>query len=96
MAPALYLDSPTWRASLDWGEKLGYDAAALRAVNVASVAFLEDLRTEWERPDLPCVISGAIGPRGDGYKAGNMEAGEAEDLSRSADCRVCRRAAPTW
>jgi homocysteine S-methyltransferase len=72
------LDSPTWRASLDWGEKLGYDAAALRAVNVASVAFLKNLRTEWERPDLPCVISGAIGPRGDGYKAGHMEANEAE------------------
>ncbi|TIU05528.1 MAG: homocysteine S-methyltransferase family protein, partial [Mesorhizobium sp.] len=26
----------------------------------------------------PCVISGAIGPRGDGYKAGNMDANEAE------------------
>ncbi len=26
----------------------------------------------------PCVISGAIGPRGDGYKAGNMDAAEAE------------------
>ncbi len=72
------LDSPTWRASLDWGEKLGYDAAALRAVNVGSVAFLEDLRKQWEKPDVPCVISGAIGPRGDGYKAGNMDAGEAE------------------
>jgi homocysteine S-methyltransferase len=72
------LDSPTWRASLDWGEKLGYDAAALRAVNVAGMAFLEDLGAEWERQDLPCVISGAIGPRGDGYKAGNMAAGEAE------------------
>src|SRR6202008_674466 len=24
------------------------------------------------------VVSGAIGPRGDGYKAGNMDAGEAE------------------
>jgi homocysteine S-methyltransferase len=77
------LDSPTWRASLDWGEKLGYDAAALRAVNVASVAFLEDLRAAWERPDLPCVISGAIGPRGDGYKAGNMEAREAEDYHKA-------------
>ena len=34
--------------------------------------------TSWERPDAPCVISGAIGPRGDGYKAGNMDAAEAE------------------
>jgi homocysteine S-methyltransferase len=72
------LDSPTWRANPDWGEKLGYDAAALRAINIRSVAMLDEIRTQWERPGAPCVISGAIGPRGDGYKAGNMEADEAE------------------
>jgi homocysteine S-methyltransferase len=72
------LDSPTWRANPDWGAKLGYDAAALKAINVRSIAFLEELRAGWERPNAPCVISGAIGPRGDGYKAGNMAADEAE------------------
>ena len=37
------------------------------------------MRANWETPRLrPCVISGAIGPRGDGYKAGNMDAAEAE------------------
>ena len=73
------LDSPTWRANADWGEKLGYDAAALKSVNIRSVEFLRELRAGWERPNLPCVISGAIGPRGDGYKAGNMDADEAAD-----------------
>ena len=72
------LDSPTWRANPDWGAKLGYDASALKAINVRSIAFLEELRAGWERPGAPCVISGAIGPRGDGYKAGNMAADEAE------------------
>jgi homocysteine S-methyltransferase len=72
------LDSPTWRANPDWGTKLGYDASALKAINVRSIAFLEELRAGWERPGAPCVISGAIGPRGDGYKAGNMDAKEAE------------------
>ncbi|MDP1584853.1 MAG: homocysteine S-methyltransferase family protein [Bradyrhizobium sp.] len=72
------LDSPTWRANPDWGDKLGYDTAALKAINVRSIAFLESLRASWERPEAPCVISGAIGPRGDGYKAGNMDAAEAE------------------
>ena len=72
------LDSPTWRANPDWGAKLGYDAAALKTINVRSIAFLEELRAGWERPGEPCVISGAIGPRGDGYKAGNMDADEAE------------------
>ena len=47
------LDSPTWRANPDWGAKLGYDAAALRAVNVRSMAFLDGLRALWEKPNLP-------------------------------------------
>ena len=72
------LDSPTWRANPDWADKLGYDTAALKAINVGSIGFLEGLRTGWERPDAPCVISGAIGPRGDGYKPGSMDATEAE------------------
>ncbi|MFU0502995.1 homocysteine S-methyltransferase family protein [Pseudaminobacter sp. NGMCC 1.201702] len=73
------LDSATWRANPDWGRKLGYSAAALKAINVASIELLERLRARWETPVTPCVISGAIGPRGDGYKAGNMGADEAED-----------------
>src|SRR5262245_45922604 len=66
------LDSPTWRANADWGVRLGYDVAALKSVNARSIEFLRELRATWERPNMPCVISGAIGPRGDGYKAGNM------------------------
>jgi homocysteine S-methyltransferase len=77
------LDSPTWRANPDWGAQLGYDAAALKAINVRSIALLEELRADWERPGAPCVISGAIGPRGDGYKAGNMDAVEAEAYHRA-------------
>jgi len=72
------LDSPTWRANSDWGAKLGYDAAALKAVNAHSIAFLKGLRAKWESAETPCVISGAIGPRGDGYKAGSMDADEAK------------------
>ncbi|MBR1196290.1 homocysteine S-methyltransferase family protein [Bradyrhizobium sp. AUGA SZCCT0240] len=72
------LDSPTWRANPDWGAKLGYDAAALQAINIRGIGLLEELRTEWEKPMTPCVVSGAIGPRGDGYKAGHMDAAEAE------------------
>lgn len=72
------LDSPTWRANPDWAAKLGYDAGALHAINVNAIRFLKGLRAKWERSDVPCVISGAIGPRGDGYKLGNMDADEAE------------------
>ncbi|WP_454286477.1 homocysteine S-methyltransferase family protein [Rhizobium arsenicireducens] len=72
------LDTPTWRASADWGDKLGYSADALRAVNEDAVNLLVDLRALYQKPGAPIVISGAIGPRGDGYKAGRMTAGEAE------------------
>lgn len=73
------LDSATWRANPDWGAKLGYGPEALRQANQASVRLLETLRARWESVATPCVISGAIGPRGDGYKAGLMGAAEAED-----------------
>lgn len=72
------LDTPTWRANPDWGTLLGYGPEALRAVNEASIELLLDLRKEFETAETPCVISGAIGPRGDGYKAGKMDANEAE------------------
>ncbi|NTS32188.1 homocysteine S-methyltransferase family protein [Phyllobacterium sp. BT25] len=72
------LDTPTWRANADWGAKLGYGPADLDPVNRRSVDLLAELRQEYETPATPCVISGAIGPRGDGYKAGNMNADEAE------------------
>lgn len=73
------LDSPTWRANADWGAMLGYDARRLCAINMRAIEFLRELQARWEQPDLACVISGAIGPRGDGYKAGNMNAAEAQD-----------------
>jgi homocysteine S-methyltransferase len=73
------LDSATWRANPDWGPKLGYDQDALVALNIRSIEFLEDLRRQWETPNTPIVIEGVIGPRGDGYKAGNMDPNAAED-----------------
>lgn len=73
------LDTATWRANAEWGEKLGYDAEALATANREAVDLLTGLRTEYERPQAPIVLNGAIGPRGDGYKAGRMSADEAED-----------------
>ncbi|MCF3641198.1 homocysteine S-methyltransferase family protein [Rhizobium sp. TRM95111] len=73
------LDTATWRASPDWGRLVGFDAERLKAVNVAAVDLVAGLRDRWETPATPIVLNGAIGPRGDGYKAGRMEADEAED-----------------
>jgi homocysteine S-methyltransferase len=72
------LESATWRANPDWAAKIGHGAEDLKRINAASIRLLEELREKWETPAMPCVISAAIGPRGDGYKAGRMESGEAE------------------
>ncbi len=62
------LDTPTWRASSDWGEKLGFSRDGLAAANQLSVEFLVDLRDAYAGKIEPIVINGAIGPRGDGYR----------------------------
>lgn len=65
----LTLESPTWRANPDWGAKLGYDRDALTRINRAAIEFLHELADAYT--DLRDVrIIGAIGPRGDGYVAG--------------------------
>jgi S-methylmethionine-dependent homocysteine/selenocysteine methylase len=75
----LVLESPTWRANRDWARLLGYDEERLDAVNRDAIALMEEIRAD--HADLPhVVISGCIGPRGDGYRVGDaMTAEEAED-----------------
>ena len=76
----IVLDTPTWRASADWGSEIGDDEATLDRANAQAVALLLDLRARYETPQSPMVISGAIGPRGDGYVAGDeMSASAAAD-----------------
>ena len=71
-ATGFILESPTWRASPDWAAKLGYDAAALAAANRAAIDLMHGLRAEYETADSPFVISGCVGPRGDGYQPGAL------------------------
>jgi len=64
----IVLETPTWRANPDWGAKLGYGADELAAINRAAIAQLVELRTAMQTPASPIVISGNLGPRGDGYQ----------------------------
>lgn len=73
------LESPTWRANPDWAAKAGYDRARLARVNADAIALMAELRETYETAETPMVISGCIGPRGDGYDPGQiMGVGEAE------------------
>jgi len=58
----LILESATWRASADWGQRLGYTQRDLMEANRSAIRLLEDFPQ--------ALISGCIGPRGDGYQPG--------------------------
>jgi S-methylmethionine-dependent homocysteine/selenocysteine methylase len=74
------LESPTWRASSDWGDKLGYSPCALAAANRSAIALMEKLRGAFVSDEGAMVISGCVGPRGDGYDPGEvMSAAAAQD-----------------
>lgn len=78
------LESATWRASRDWGSKLGYSEEALAAANRQLIEMLEDVREEYATDTAPMVISGCLGPRGDGYVPNSaMSAAEAETYHRA-------------
>ena len=73
------LETATWRASRDWAERLDHSPAQLAELNRRAVELLEELRVGYETEATPIVISGCIGPRGDGYVVGDtMSSAEAE------------------
>jgi S-methylmethionine-dependent homocysteine/selenocysteine methylase len=73
------LEGATWRASRDWGEKIGYNASELAQANYEGIALLAKLRQTHETDTTPILISGCIGPRGDGYTpAVKMDAWQAQ------------------
>jgi homocysteine S-methyltransferase len=73
------LDAPSWRASPEWGKTIGYDLDQLANSNIRGIELIAGLRREMNgRNDI--VLNLPIGPRGDGYAAGDMmSANEARD-----------------
>lgn len=66
------LESPTWRANPDWIEKIGYPASALASIHERAIGLLVELKQEFESQPGPILLSGCVGPRGDGYRAENI------------------------
>jgi homocysteine S-methyltransferase len=80
MSCGLVLESATWRASSDWSEPLGLSGTELDDLNREAILMLLRLREQYrsETPDV--IVSGCIGPRGDGYDPGKiMSVDEAKD-----------------
>jgi len=73
------LESQTWRASREWGARLGLSPEATMEANRESIRFMDEIRADYENGGAAIVISGQIGSRGDGYRPSTvMTADEAE------------------
>ncbi len=70
------LETPTWRANPDWASVMGYSPDALQAIYREAVALLFELREKHETGHTPFVVSGNLGPRGDGYSASSRMSAE--------------------
>ncbi len=66
------LESPTWRANPDWADALGYSKSELATANRAAMELMRALRMMHQAPATPMLVSGCVGPRGDGYAPGAL------------------------
>ncbi|MCP4984270.1 MAG: hypothetical protein GY935_27665, partial [Gammaproteobacteria bacterium] len=65
-------------ANRDRGAKLGFSPDDLKKLNIEAIELIADVREE--KGDLPTVLCGQVGPRGDGYAPTDlMSTQEAED-----------------
>ncbi|MEV8339091.1 homocysteine S-methyltransferase family protein [Leucobacter sp. NPDC077196] len=88
----LVLDTPTWRANADWGDRLGYDAAALAGVNADAVAFVRELDEDAQQPTPEVIVNGCIGPRFDDYVADQRMSAENAEAYHSDQVRALAEA----
>jgi S-methylmethionine-dependent homocysteine/selenocysteine methylase len=78
------LETPTWRANPDWGARLGYDEVALADANRRAVSLLLEVREAHEAAATPIVVSGNLGPRGDGYRVDTRMSADAAQAYHAA------------
>ena len=81
-----------YRASPDWGEKLGYSRTGLADAVEQSIAFLRDVSRPYQGQIDQILISGMLGPRGDAYSLNRtITANEAEEY-HSFQLEILKRA----
>lgn len=84
----LILESATWRASRDWAERLGHTPGELADLNRAAIRQLEGIRAEFQTAKTRLVISGCLGPRGDGYNPTNLMSDEGAEAYHAEQVRL--------
>ncbi len=83
-------ESAGWRANPEWAAKLGYSGAELDEANRDGIRLMHEVLAALETPESPMVISGCIGPRGDGYKVGATMTAEEAARYHTPQVRVYR------
>lgn len=79
----LLLEAATWRASPDWVARVTGSPNATAGINRAAIDFLAAYRDQ-QASEATLPISGAVGPRGDGYIADSaMTAEQAAEYHRT-------------
>lgn len=88
MGTGLVLESATWRSSPDWAEPLGMTLAELDALNADAISMLIALREEYQSDANPIIVSGCIGPRGDGYDPGRIMSVDEAQVYHAHQARI--------
>lgn len=61
------LETATWRASSDWGARLGYGARQLEALHHELLEVLLGVRAALQPSPVAILVAGSMGPRSDAY-----------------------------
>ncbi|MEM6460662.1 MAG: homocysteine S-methyltransferase family protein [Pseudomonadota bacterium] len=61
------LNTVTWRGCVEWAPKLGRSAKDLMRLSRDAVALARGIRSKWQGRVSPLILSGTVGPAGDGY-----------------------------
>ena len=88
------LETATWRASSDWAARLAMTEAELDRLNTAAVELLHRLREREANRATQVLISGCIGPRGDGYDPGLSMTAEAAESYHLRQARALATGKP--
>jgi len=67
------LESPTWRGGMHWAEALSLTHDQLKSLHATNAALMHQLRSEYAHQLPHILISGCVGPAGDGYLASQID-----------------------
>lgn len=82
------LESPTWRANPDWLKLMNLPESALSEINTKAIKLLIELKEEFAGKVNNILISGDVGPRGDGYRPENLMTAEEAQIYHAAQIKV--------